>query len=849
MKKTIFSLIVLSVITTITYAQNTQKAITALQNKTQAKVMLNNSYGIADFIQFPAQKALKIKGTTLSKKVITFLNTNKAIFKLKDAVNEFVFETPKTDVYGLKTVTIKQQHNGVEVFDGKLRFHFNSKEELTAVNGNYIPNIKINTTTTITKEQAEEIALQLVEKQKLTSSQEPLKVKKTNLYVFNKGLLQDFLGANYLAYQIEIANDQDVREFIFIDAHNGQKVTQYTGMAHAINRVVYEVNNGTVVWQEGDTFPGSLTIWQQNEVVTSEHVYNFFKNTFNYVSYDNADAQMKTINNNPNISCPNANWNGTTANYCDGTAADDVVAHEWSHAYTQHTSGLIYAYQSGALNESFSDIWGETIDLLNGYEDAGENNSPRASCGSSNRWMIGEDASSFGGAIRDMWNPNCKGDPGKLTDNQYRCGTGDSGGVHFNSGIPNHVYALIVDGGNYNGQTIFGLGFVKAANIFWRAQSQYLTATSNFNDFANALEAACTDLIGVNLNGLSTTTVAAGQSGEVITTTDLAQVTKAILAVELRVKLTACNYAPLLTPIADLCGAATNNPIFVETWETGIGNWTVSQIPVNAGTWEPRDWEIVTNLPDNKQGKAIFAADPIIGDCSSDLENGIMRLQSPVITLPNYTTGRFELAFTHYVATEPTWDGGNLKISINGGAWGLIPTNAFIENAYNGTLPASNNDNPLSGEAAFTGNDEGSNSGSWGTSVINLSLTRARPNDTIQLRWELASDGCNGSIGWYIDNIVVYNCDFQALATENFDINNVVTIYPNPSNGIFTISNTNNARLIKAEVYDVTGRFIKAIKLTNSQTTNIDLSSAASGMYFVHVVTENTKGIIKLIKK
>ena len=57
---------------------------------------------------------------------------------------------------------------------------------------------------------------------------------------------------------------------------------------------------------------------------------------------------------------------------------------------------------------------------------------------------MGEDASAFGGAIRDMWNPTCDGDPGTVSDTEYRCGTGDSGGVHSNSGVPNHAYALLV---------------------------------------------------------------------------------------------------------------------------------------------------------------------------------------------------------------------------------------------------------------------------------------------------------------------------------------------------------------------------------------------------------------------
>ncbi|MEZ4975000.1 MAG: M4 family metallopeptidase [Flavobacteriaceae bacterium] len=86
------------------------------------------------------------------------------------------------------------------------------------------------------------------------------------------------------------------------------------------------------------------------------------------------------------------------------------------HAYTQYTSGLIYSHQAGAINEAYSDIWGETVDLINGYQDTGENLALRTGCGSSLRWRMGEDASAFGSPIRDMWNPPCNGDPGKVTD-------------------------------------------------------------------------------------------------------------------------------------------------------------------------------------------------------------------------------------------------------------------------------------------------------------------------------------------------------------------------------------------------------------------------------------------------
>ncbi len=86
----------------------------------------------------------------------------------------------------------------------------------------------------------------------------------------------------------------------------------------------------------------------------------------------------------------------------------------------------------------------------------------------STRWLLGEDDTAVGltGALRDMFDPPCYFNPGKVTDAFYGCGTADAGGVHNNSGVPNHAYALIVDGGTYNGQTITGIGLTKAAHIY-----------------------------------------------------------------------------------------------------------------------------------------------------------------------------------------------------------------------------------------------------------------------------------------------------------------------------------------------------------------------------------------------
>ncbi|MCF1422214.1 M4 family metallopeptidase [Mangrovimonas futianensis] len=847
MKKTISFFMLLGVFIQLAIAQDKSFSLADFKAQTGGEVSVNRQTGTPEFIRFSNNHFLQLSGSTLIQKVNAFFQFY-PIFKHADFTQDFDVQQVKEDRNGFKTVILLQKHNEVPIFDGVLKFHFNNENELTAINGNYLEQIKISSEQELSVNQANAIAINEVQNQGLNGSGIDLEAFQSDLMYFQKGLVQNNIEGVFLVYKVEVTNKQDVREFVFVDAHTGQIVEQFTGMAHTLNRELYEANTFNLIWEEGDPFPGTLDIWQQNEVEATGHIYHLMNNAFGYDSFDDAGATMITINNNPNINCPNANWNGFTTNYCDGTASDDAIAHEWGHAYTQYTSGLIYAYQSGAINESFSDVWGETVDLINEYEDEDEDLSLRTICGSSDRWIIGEDASSLGGGngIRDMWLPTCYGNAGKVTDIQYYCGSGDSGGVHLNSGVPNHAYALLVDGGSYNGYAFSGLGLTKSAHIFWRAQSEYLTATSDFYNLADALEAACTDLIGVNLEGLSTTSTPAGLSGEILSEEDLTTLQEVLLAVELRLD-TNCGYETLLAETEDPCEAAGSNPIFFEDWENGLGDWTATELPENPSTWESRNWIIESNLPDGRDGQGIFASDPVNGDCNTDLQNGILRLESPVITIPDYPTGTFEMMFAHNMATEFEWDGGNIKYSLNGGEWTLLPLEAFTANGYNDEINGifAGNDNPMSGQVAFTGTDEGSASGSWGRSYVDLSSIGVLPNDTLQLRWELGTDGCNGRVGWYLDEIAIYNCEY--LLSINDNQLSSLSVYPNPSNGSFYLTNPQGQLLEKADIFDINGRLIQTVKLGAEPKHEIRLEGIASGIYFMNIQSNSANEVIKLI--
>jgi Zn-dependent metalloprotease len=175
------------------------------------------------------------------------------------------------------------------------------------------------------------------------------------------------------------------------------------------------------------------------------------------------------------------------------SAALDVVAHELTHGVTEYTSNLIYQHESGALNESFSDIIGTSVEYY--FQQPGSGNL-RAD------YLIGEDVFRPGG-IRSHENPQAYGDP----DHYSRRFTGaeDNGGVHINSGIPNHVFYLAVEGGTNrtSGLSVQGVGAANREQIeraFYRAFTQMLPAGATFAVARAATIQAARDLFGANSN-------------------------------------------------------------------------------------------------------------------------------------------------------------------------------------------------------------------------------------------------------------------------------------------------------------------------------------------------------------
>ena len=207
--------------------------------------------------------------------------------------------------------------------------------------------------------------------------------------------------------------------------------------------------------------------------------------------------------------------------------------------------------------------------------------------------------------------------------------------------------------------------------------------------------------------------------------------------------------------------------ISLTDWEAGLGSWTVDTHDVaDPNTFDTPDWAVVESLPDSRAGMAAFVANLDTGNCGADDEAGALTLDSPPIVLPGDAPVP-RISIDHWFQTEFGWDGGNFKISVNGGAFNLIPASAIEVGPYNDTLfpPLDQfgdiyNSNPLADQDAFTGTVDGQPTGSWVQSRINL-LGRAAAGDTIELRFDFGIDCGGGDIGWYVDEVEIYSCEAE----------------------------------------------------------------------------------------
>ncbi|MBL8775091.1 MAG: M4 family metallopeptidase [Acidimicrobiales bacterium] len=478
----------------------------------------------------PAGQALPVDGagTTPRRAAQAFVEQYGAAFGETEPADDLTVDRATPMGAGGKAVHYQQLEAGVPVLAGELNVQVAPGGKVRSAAGELSTGDAIDPEPTVPAAAAAETARSRVAGDAGVSV-ELLAASEPELWVYDPTLVDEPAGARRLVYRTEVRSDvTPVRVEVLVDAHTGAVATTFTRLMEARTRQVcdnenvqgeaYTCPNGAapVVRSEGQGATGITEVDRAYEL--SGATYDYYFANFSRDSINGAGMTLKsTVRHCPTgEGCPyqNAFWDGSQMVYGDTFAgADDVVGHELTHGVTEYESGLIYANQSGAINESLSDVFGEFVDLT--HNSTFDTDTPES------RWLMGEDLPAPIGAIRDMENPPAFGDPDRMSTFQVLPNTpaGDYGGVHINSGINNKAAFLMTDGtaAAFNGQTITGIGMTKVGRIYYEAQVNLLTSGSDYAALGNALNQACTNLIGV-----------VG-----ITVADCTQVAKAVTATEM----------------------------------------------------------------------------------------------------------------------------------------------------------------------------------------------------------------------------------------------------------------------------------------------------------------------------
>lgn len=403
----------------------------------------------------------------------------------------------RTDELGHTHVRFQQTKHGLEVVGGILSLHVDENGDVYAAFGN-------------ARDQADlplpaftRTSLRDAEQRATSGPTRNVDVVSSRLVYVITSLYQDL----HLAWEIHVQGgdkDRRVDEFVFIDVITGEVVDRHSRISHALNRKIYKfdpVAGGQpyLLWREegGNPYFFDASYTTQNNWDRLSAAYNYFLSGHGRDSYNGSGIQLVSFVNEPGSG---ASWGPggflfsgpSGSGWGDWGADQDVVTHEFAHGITYTTSGLIYSGESGALNESFSDIMSAAHDWW-ARPPAQQNPIPAAT------WLLAENTFTptiSNDALRYMANPAQDG----MSQDFYSPSFNPVVDVHYNSGIPNLAFCLLAKGGTHpqgkSSINVPALGMEKARKIFYKAFTDYLGPSSQMIDARTATVQAASVLYG-----------------------------------------------------------------------------------------------------------------------------------------------------------------------------------------------------------------------------------------------------------------------------------------------------------------------------------------------------------------
>ena len=472
--------------------------------------------------------------------------------------DDYIVKRVEIDDLKMAHTHVQQLIGGVPVWEGEAIVHLQSDGALSDITDNLKENVAIETKPTIMSGDALQMA------RRMTGTRVMTDPPMVDLYIYRGD------DRDRLTYRVEMprldGTEKTAAPVVFIDAHTGEKVFEHDNLKTGSGNSLYSGtvtidtsssgstfymedltrrmgtfnmnNTGSTTTGTGGTqsrYSGTDDVWSataERAGVDAHYgarwTYDYYKNVHgrNGINGSNgpgtttaaANSGISLVSSRVHFGSGynNAFWYQSKMSYGDGNGTSfsplvtlDIAGHEMTHGVTENSANLTYANESGALNESMSDVFGAMVESY-----------ARGGAITADTWKIGEQcytpSNGTGDALRYMDNPHLAGNGGYTSDDdpdhyaERYTGTADSGGVHINSGIGNKAFYLAVAGGTHHrsGVTVTGMGSADAARIWYRALTVYMTSGTNFAGARTAMLNAATDLFGSGSAQYNTTATA-----------------------------------------------------------------------------------------------------------------------------------------------------------------------------------------------------------------------------------------------------------------------------------------------------------------------------------------------------
>lgn len=694
-----------------------------------------------------------------------------------------------------------------------------------------------------------------------------------------------FVKQNYLIHNANTSSSG-------VTLYNGIRnfTSDFTGTTYRLRQTssgggiqTYSLNNSFFYFLASDITSGNPNSWSDATAVQAhwgaEQTWFYYKEKFDRNSFNNAGAIIKSyVHYSTNY--VNAFWDGSRMTYGDGNLSQgylplvslDICGHEITHGVTTYEANLTYSNESGALNESFSDIFGECI----------ENYSS-----GNNDWMMGCDiGANECGAFRSMLNPNQYSDPDTYKGLYWYSGTDDNGGVHTNSGVQNKWFYILTSGESgindkgysYN---VTGISMEKAAAIAYRNLTVYLTASSNYAAARACAIQAASDLYGSESLEVTATAEAWNAVGVYGPAADNQPPSSPVLSSPSK---TQTSIALSWTAATDNVGV-TGYDVFVNSVKNNTSNITATTYTVSGLTANTTcSIYVVAKDAAGNTGISNTLTISTNGEVTETLIRGYYFESSLEGWTPSNTTNcvwtnnpayAFEGSGSVLIRSKST-NATTPTISLAGYSQVEVRfyfTAVGMESAKTFAFSySSNNGTSYSSVATFrsastaSGTNFVTNNGFY---VATITMNSATFNSTARFR--IQNNGQNTTDMIYFDavtvkgrtnttgtgNVVTLAPVSKGISSlKSFNLNGLdfetnigdiaITMYPNPVSNTLNIMAKEKIRTIR--IFASNGSLVKTI--TNlPENTSLDFSTLVKGIYIVEVLTDNGSVRNKIMKK